>query len=350
MSDFESLDDFGDESFDGPQATVVKRGGDLVPIRIDDPAMAFAAGGLEPLLVAIDAKAREEVKGLDISSKANQKAIASTAAKVAKSKTAILEAKRNYTRDEKERLKIVDGEGARAEKFLDALKDEIRKPLTDWEDVQKARMAAHEAAITAMGNLQQWDGALPTSALIKDRLEKLTAYANRPWEEFADKAGKVATTVKHWLHVALEKAEKHEAEQAELAELRKKTAEREQEDRDKRIRQEAADAAVSAERTRVASEERAKHQAEENKRLAGIKNAPLSEPVRKPQPAPVIKGVPTEEQMAEAFEPTMADKKRIEQEALDDLVEIAGFPDKELCRDLLKAIVNGKVRHVEIVY
>jgi colicin import membrane protein len=401
MSDFESLDDFGDEGPDGPQTTVVKRGGDLVPIRIDDPAMAFVAGGLEPLLVAIDAKAREEAEGLDISDKHGRKAIASLAMKVAKSKTAIDEARKNFVRDRKEELKAIDAEGKRACDFLDQLKDEIRAPLTEFESRDKARIAGLESAITSMGQLSQWDGAVPTAAMIRERLNQLTEYANREWEEFAQKAGKVAGNVKHWLHVALEKAEKHEAEQAELARLRKEAAEREQKERDERIAREAAERAqkaaeakakaeqeaanrnarelaraieidlakaaqakekaerereaaeqraARAEESRIAAEQRAKHQAEEAKRLAEIEKQQAIAAALASRPKPVIKGVPTEEQMVEAFEPTMADKKRVEQEALDDLVEIAGFPDEGLCRDLLKAIVNGKVRHVEIVY
>ena len=230
----------------------------LIP-EIDNPAEIFKAGGLDPILENIAAKVRE--MDLDISTDRGRKEIASVARKIASSKTYIDDAGKYLVAEWKDRAKLVDAERKRARDFLDALKEETRAPLTEWETRDQRRIEGHEKALADMADIQGAD--MPFSvAECRERLVKLAPYGQRDFEEFTQRADKVFKTVLYWLKVKEERAEKAEAEAAELARLRKEAAEREQRERDERIAQEAA------ERARLAAEGIARLEAERLERKA----------------------------------------------------------------------------------
>lgn len=240
------------------------KGTDLAVMEVLTPAMVFAAGGVDDVINKIKAEVSSVVA--DISTDAGRKAIASTAYKIARSKTALDKMGKDLGESHHKAWKAITTERSRIATELDALKDEFRKPLTDWENAEKDRVAGHETALAAIPEEMGY-GQSETAAELKTRLDYLTNYPARDWQEFAARfteamGGEIARTER--LFAA---AMKREAEAAELARLRQEQIERDQRERDERIAREAAERAKLA-AERAAREEAAKVAAvAENERL-----------------------------------------------------------------------------------
>lgn len=227
----------------------------LVTIETLTPAIVFAPGGVETII----SKLETEVRAIktDISTDTGRKTVASLAYKVARSKTALDEMGKDLVSDLKAQTGKIDAERRVIRDRLEALKDEVRKPLTDWENAEKDRIAGHEQAIDALEALLDFGGQDPSAAQLQERIEILAARPARQWQEFVQRASDASLRIGKRLedlHVA---ATKREAEAAELARLRAEQAAREQKEREERIASEAADLA------RIAAEAKAKREADE---------------------------------------------------------------------------------------
>lgn len=197
--------------------------------------------GLDPYL----AKIKEELDAFvpDVSTKKGRDAIASIAYKVAKGKTALDNIGKELVADLKDVPKKIDAERKRMRDLLDQWKDEVRAPLTAWEEAEEARKAEHQACITRIQFFGQgFDGV--DAATLKQRVEALEAIAiGEHLEEYEAEAHRAKAKALESITAALAAREKHEAEQAELAKLRAEAAAREQKDREERIAREAAERA-----------------------------------------------------------------------------------------------------------
>ncbi len=225
----------------------------------------FGPGFIDPLLDQLEAEAKSEAAKLDISTEANRKALASLAYKVARSKTFIDDQRKLLVADEKKRLKAIDQEGARIWDRLEALQDEVRKPLTEWEEIDKRRIAEHEEALKEIEGAgehssRSWESL--TAEAMRDRLKEIETDP-RQWEEFGQRAAGVKAVTKAQILQAIEKREKWDAQQAELIRLRQEAAEREQREREERIAREAREKAERESREREESAEREKQAAEQ---------------------------------------------------------------------------------------
>src|SRR3546814_4956942 len=87
---------------------------------------------------------RAEIDGFsgDVQTKKGRDAIASIAYKVAKSKTYLDGVGKELTDSAKELPKKIDATRKLVRDTLDAWKDEVRKPLTEWEQAEESRVAA----------------------------------------------------------------------------------------------------------------------------------------------------------------------------------------------------------------
>ena len=231
----------------------VKESTDLVVLSKLTPAVIFAPGGVDDILEKI----RREVRHtpVDISTKSGREHCASLAYKVARSKTALDKMGKELGEDHHKAWKAITTERARIEKALDELRDEVRKPLTDWENAEKDRVAGHEAALIAIEAMGRF-AISPTAAEIKYNLDALICLPPREWQEFAKRAADLEQCVIAALNGRFEEATKREAEAAELARLRAEQVAREQKERDDRI------AAEAAERARLEAEAKAKREAQ----------------------------------------------------------------------------------------
>ena len=181
----------------------------------------FEPGFIDPIIERVEAEAREEAARLDISTEANRKALASLAYKVARSKTFIDNQRLALVAEEKKRLKRIDEEGRRIWNRLETLQEEVRKPLTDWEQADKTRIACHEEALKVLTDLSTGVNGFFSVADVEASIEKVhNLHDHRNWEEFAARASGQKAAALFSLHRNLVDAQKREAEAAELARLR----------------------------------------------------------------------------------------------------------------------------------
>lgn len=270
-ADMDAIETQG-RALEAQEMAVAPTGLELVVSKALNPIEVFTGNGLDSILERIEKETRSIA--LDISTPKGRKEVASLAHKVAQSKTALDKAGKDLVAGWKEQAKKVDLERARAWDRLEALQKEIRQPLTEWEDRDKNRIAAHEAALSELAGagpftLQNWQ-SLPVQAM-QDRLAEIQN-DKRDWQEFSAKAKQATEASIAAITSAIAKRQTHDAEQAELARLRKEEEERKQRAHEGKIRTEAA------EKARLQAEEKARKEAEaEAKRVAAEKSKAESE-------------------------------------------------------------------------
>ena len=210
----------------------------------------------------------------DVSTERGRKEIASMAYKVTRSKTAIDDAGKKLNEDARTKINAVDAQRRKIREELDALAEDVRRPLTEWETEEEARTRDIEDALSTMLALE----AIPHgagSAEIRRRWEELSASEVDP-DVFRDRQTEAVTLRQRVLDVlasALDKAVQHEADQAELARLRAEQERQERLEREAR-EAEARQRAEDERREREASEIRAREErAAEQARLAAEKAA-----------------------------------------------------------------------------
>lgn len=253
---------------------------ELIVIEKENALTVFTTTkGLDPIIEKI----RKEVSSLvpDISTKKGREAIASAAAKVARSKTYLDGVGKELVDRLKEQPKLIDAERKRVRDILDALKDEIRKPLTEWENAEEVRINSIKNIIAAMSLVPEIETGAEFIGKFLNRL-KNAEITEEKFSEFAGEAAMVRDRSIMACEKILEIAIKREAEQAELEKLRKESAEREQKEREERRVKEAEERAkkqaeesarkeiekVQAAAFAAQEEIRLKHEAEEKKRIA----------------------------------------------------------------------------------
>ncbi|QOD00328.1 hypothetical protein [Pseudomonas putida] len=221
----------------------------------DNAPAIYVAGSLQQFIDLVKGEVLGEVP--DLKTRKGRERIASLAAKVSKSKTAVEKPGRDYLRRLKEMPKVVEAELREFVTKMDALRDETRRPLTEWEAAEDARIDRHNDAINRMKDLATELGTLDAEQL-QARLSELSALQlGEAWEEFEAEAARTKEASLNAVQAALVARQKYDAEQAKLARLRREAEERAEQDRI-RLAQEAA---VEAERQRVAQEQQAAREA-----------------------------------------------------------------------------------------
>lgn len=192
----------------------------------------------------------------DLTTKTGRDAIASTAYKVARTKTALVAQGKKLTEGWRDQTKKVNAACNAIEERLDKLRDDVRKPLTDWEIAEKSRIAKHEGAIASLLAYVTMS-ADHTSGEFKDMREAVESVViDGTWDEFQDRGAFAKTDALSVLDQLIRVAEKREADAAELERLRAAQAERDRQDADRR----AAELAAAAEAERVERERKAEEQ------------------------------------------------------------------------------------------
>lgn len=204
----------------------------------------------------------------DLTTRKGRERIASLAAQVARSKTAVEKPGRDYLKRIKELPRTIEAELREFVAAMDALRDEVRRPLTEWEEAEKARVANHQGELQAMRELANWSGM--DAAGIDARITALEAVSiGEEWEEFEADAHRTKAATLSTLREGLAQRRQYEAEQAELERLRREAAEREQREREERIAREAAERAQrEAEQRAQAEREAAQRREQELKEAA----------------------------------------------------------------------------------
>lgn len=257
---------------------------ELVRVDVLNAVQVFTGGGMNAILDGIEAKVR--AIPLDVSTVEGRDQIRSVAYRVVRTKTALDAEGKRLTEEWRKNTAKVNEERKKSFERLDALAEEVRKPLTDFENKEKIRVAAHEAALADMSGMMAAIGPNESVARLETYLLDLSnAHPGRNWEEFADRAKRVRHEVSVFLIGRIEARKKFDADQAELARLHAWEAAEAQRKRDERLQAEAAEKArleaerkakeaAEAERQRVAAEaERVRLEHEQERKAAEAKAA-----------------------------------------------------------------------------
>lgn len=266
---------------------------DLVVIEKSSAMAVFTNNEqLDPIIEKIEKEARSLVP--DVSTKKGRDAIASMAHKVARSKTYIDNAGKDLVAELKALPKQIDESRRIVRERLDALKDEVRRPLTEWEAEQE-RIKAEEAM----------------NAMHAEALEMNIKFDQELAAKFeAD----------HELALLMNKDIDRDREE------QRRLAEQAQRERDERLKQEA-EARAEREKAAAVEAERLKARQAEEKRLAEEKRV-------------------ADEAAARAA--NIAHQKRINNEAKDDFVK-GGIPE-EFARKAVELLAKRQVRNSSINY
>lgn len=251
-------------------AGVIEQGemtGDIAVIVAQTAAMVLQD---EKEFASLFAKVKAETEKLvaDTSTKKGRDEIRSMAAKVIRTRTTIDKARLGLTADWRDRTNKVNAQNKVIEAQLDALADEVRKPLTDWEAAEKDRNDRADAIINqlardAMVSLDE------TAADVRARGFAVHEMTLDPalFGDKLDTAQKAKDHAVDTLKAALARLTREEADRAELQRLRDEAAARELADQ---IAAEQAEAerqqALQIEAERAATERAAQEAAEHAQR------------------------------------------------------------------------------------
>lgn len=184
---------------------------DLVVIEKSSAMAVFTNNEqLDPIIEKIEKEARSLVP--DVSTKKGRDAIASMAHKVARSKTYIDNAGKDLVAELKALPKQIDESRRIVRERLDALKDEVRRPLTEWEAEQERIKAEEAAKIKAEEDRKQLESDHEIALLMNDAFDR---------EMAEKKAEEERQRIAHEEELKRQAAEqaKREAEEKAAAEL-----------------------------------------------------------------------------------------------------------------------------------
>lgn len=307
------------------------------------------------------AKIRAEVEGFvpDLSTAKGRKDIASLAAKVSKSKTLVDKAGMEYVRELKELPKKIDAERKRLRDECDKIRDEVRAPLTEWENVRKEI----DDKIRRLSELPQ-----TLAGMTSDQIAEEVAWINNhsPDDAPEDKREEYIAAIdnaKVQAEYALLKAQNSEAEAAELERLRLEEQERKaKEDEEARIRaaeqaakekaeREARGRELNAKLEKELAEKRAR-EAEERAARAEAEAKDRAERAAREAEERAKKQVEQERLRKEEAERERKEDERhrakIKAEAESSL-RIAGYSADEAER-IVNLIDAGKVKNITVTY
>lgn len=216
----------------------------------------FTDEGMNEIISAIKAEVKDFKA--DIATKEGRAEIVSMAFKIAKCKAPI----KNLASELKEESKkLIDGVNLqlnRYEKEMDALRDEIRKPVDEIEAEEKRILQEKQERLNQLEAIMNPFFASSTKGC-QELLDELENVFKFNWGDFQYKATEKYNEIKNYLESELEKNIKNEAQQAELLQLKKEKEEREKKDREEQIAREAV------EKARIEAEKREKKLAEEKR-------------------------------------------------------------------------------------
>ena len=318
---------------------------DLVVIEKKNAMAVFTNNDqLDPLIEAIEKEARSLVP--DVTTKKGRDAIASMAHKVARSKTYIDNAGKDLVAELKALPKQIDESRRVVRERLDALKDEVRRPLTEWEAEQeriKAEEAMNALHAEALAMNEDFDRQLEARIESDHEMALLMndAFDREQAEKKAESERQRIAREEEIKRQAEEKAKREAAEQAQReidaaaarereAILAKERAEREQREAAERAEREKQ-AAVEAERRKAQEEaDRIRREAEQREQ------ARLAEEKRK-----------ADEQARR--EADVKHRKAVGTEIVKALLANTSLT-REQAIEVLTAVKDGRIPHTGISY
>lgn len=329
---------------------------------------------LDGLYNVVQAKARALVA--DVTTADGVSKIKSTARQIASIKKRVDDIGKDVVAELKDLPKQIDANRKKWREDMEALQEEIRKPVTEIEN----RQAEIEEIRATHGKLVLSGSEEIKSAI--ESLDKIELTCDK-WKESLEDATAAVTAEKGALEVMLNAALKKEAEARELEELRKKQEEAERIIREQKIREEAerkareeAEARAAAEKARLEREKaEAERKAAEAERAA--KEALEREAEARKNKATASVDFPVFQGAAATAEQTPSapvkrpskwtdEQKKVNSAILNRFAEIiraslpkhiAGHSDQgyelaanEAAKEIIKAIACGKIENINVRY
>ncbi|CZV40155.1 hypothetical protein ACFW0K_004433 [Enterobacter hormaechei] len=314
----------------------------VIEIKPEQAPVLYVAGGLDAYLEQIR-QAVNEVP--DLSTKKGRDRVASLAAQVSRSKTAIEKPGREYLKRLKEAVRPAEAEIKRFVDACDELRDATRRPLTEWEAEQE-RIKAEEAMNAMHAEALEMNIRFDQELAAKFEADhEMALLMNKDFDRDREEQRRLAEQAQreHEERIKQEAADKakREAEERHKAELdaaaRREADEKARADAAERKRKEDADRAEREKQDAIAEEKRkAQEEADRIKREAEAKEkARLAEEQRK-----------VEEEARRAAD--KEHRRTVNRRVIADLIA-QGIPE-EFAQKALLAIAGGKVQDAHIKY
>ncbi len=315
----------------------------VIEIKPEQAPTLYRAGGLDAYLEQIR-QAVNEVP--DLTTKKGRDRVASLAAQVSRSKTAIERPGREYLKRLKEAVRPAEAEIKRFVDACDELRDATRKPLTEWEAEQeriKAEEAMNVLHAEALAMNEEFDRQL--AARIESDHEMALLMNDAFDREQADKAA--------------EAERQRIAHEEEIKRLAAAAAAREVEQRAQREREEAAHReavlkaqAEQAERDRIAAEQKA--EAEKKAAVEAERRKAQEEADRIRREAEQREQARLAEEKRKADEQARREADVKHRKAVGTEIVKALMANTSLTRDqaieVLTAVKDGRIPHTGISY
>ena len=347
--------------------------------------------GIQQIIDNIKSQVDEQFNSVvwDFTKEKDRKAVASMAYKVGRSKTAIDAEGKKLKEQYTVFTKAIDADRKSAREQLEAEQERIRKPLDDWENAEKERVAKHENAIKEITDLLLPENILVDSDVIASNIRWLEKVPmGTMFEEFEDRIKLAKLETLETLRIAFDNKLKLEAEQAELEALRQAETLRQQQERDAQISREATEKAereaeekARIERERVEKEKKDAFEKAEHEKREAIER---EENLKREAEQALIREAQLKEQAEQQAKQAEIDKqqaidaerKRIEQQQKDQaeaelkeqqareankahkkavcdsiLVELAKLNiDESTGQNLIKAIYKNQIPNISIKF
>ena len=321
---------------------------------------------LDGLYNVVESKARALVA--DVTTKEGVSQIKSTARQIASIKKRVDDLGKDIVAELKDLPKQIDSNRKKWREDMEALQDEIRKPVTEIENRQK-----EIEEIKATHGKLVLSGSEEIKAAIGN-IDKIELTGDK-WKESIEDATAAVTAEKGALEVMLNAALKKEAEARELEELRKKQEEAERIIREQKIREEA-EARAAAEKARLEREKaEAERKAAEAEKAAKEALEREAEARRNHATAsvdfPVFQGAAATAEQTPSAPVKRQSKWTDEQKKVNSAIlarfaeiiraslpkHIAGHSDQgyelaatEAAKEIIKAIACGKIENIKVEY
>ncbi|MFA9207849.1 MAG: hypothetical protein ACEQSN_06200 [Yersinia sp. (in: enterobacteria)] len=302
----------------------------------------YVTNGLDSYLDQI----RQEVNEVpDLSTAKGRARIASLAASVSSSKAAIEKPGRDYLKKLKEAVKPAEAEIKRFVDACNALRDETRRPLTEWEAEQDRLKREAEAKKKAEELIAEIEVAHEMALLMNDAFD-------RDAKAKADEVERLRKAHEEFIaQQAAEKAKRETEEKAkrdiEAAEQRERDAKLAQE----RAEQAAKDAAAKAERDAKEQSDRAEREKQDAIAAEKLKAQQQAERVQREAKQKEDARLAEEKRVADEAAKRAADvehRRTINRQAVSDLIA-NGLPE-DCAQKCVAAIAKNLISSVRITY
>jgi len=326
----------------------------VLEIKPEQAPALYVPNGLEAYLEQI----RQQVNEVpDLSTAKGRARVASLAAQVSRSKVAIEKPGRDYLKRLKELPKDVEAELRRWVTECDTLRDEVRRPLTEWEAEQE-RIAAEKAAederlrieaeqqAAAEALKKQIESDHEMALLLNDKFDRDAAEAKAEAErQRAAHEEEIRRQAAEQARIEAEQAAQRERDAAAKREADLKAA-KEKAESDAKAAQERA------EREATEAQERAERQAQEAREKADReKHAAIEAEQRKAREAESAR-LAEEKRIADEAAARAANEKHRKAIGTEIVTALLGHTSltREQAIEVLVALKDNKIPHTGITY